>query len=193
LASKCFLHLKLWALACGLISAPAFANNFPDNLSNHLRYRVSGTIPASCSLTQGPSSIEVIGLQDPATDTVRSTSTDLPFSISCTTAVQVSLASLNGGLQSGQTTSDTDFVSLVKYQATLDLPGASAALECQSGAMNSGGCRRALTNQALEGNGRIRLRTQVADDLLIAGTYRDTVTLTISPRLDGSSATAASD
>ncbi|RIX27029.1 hypothetical protein [Sphingomonas edaphi] len=180
----------LAAIALTLSATAAHSATIPDNLASSLRYRVTGTIPTSCSLSQPVSAVEVIGLQNSATDTVNATQTDLPFTISCTTAVQVSMSSLNGGLQTDRTTSDADFASRVEYRATLDLPGNSSVLECRSNVMNAGGCRRTLVNEALEGNGRIRLNTQTSDDLLLAGTYADTVTLTISPRLDGGNASA---
>jgi hypothetical protein len=97
------------------------------------------------------------------------------------------MASAKGGLKTDSQSSDSDFASIVGYRATLDLPGASAALECRSEEMASGGtgCVRQLEDPAIQGDGRIRIHTAASGDLLLAGTYNDTVTLTISPQLSG--------
>jgi hypothetical protein len=169
------------------LAGNAAAAGIPDNLVSSLSYRVVGTITPSCALSQPAQDVEVIGLQDPNTDTVQSTDTDLAFTVSCTAPVRVTMASAKGGLKTDSQSSDSDFASIVGYQATLDLPGASAALECRSEEMASGGtgCVRQIEDPAIQGDGRIRIRTAASGDLLLAGTYNDTVTLTISPQLSG--------
>jgi hypothetical protein len=169
------------------IAGTAYAASIPDNLVSSLSYRVVGTITPSCSLSQPVQEVEVIGLQDPNSDTVQATDTDLPFTVSCTAPVRVTMASAQGGLKTNSETGDSDFASLVGYQATLDLPGASGALECRSDAMASGGagCVRELEDPAIQGDGKIRIHTAASGDLLLSGTYSDTVTLTISPQLSG--------
>jgi len=170
------------------IAGSASAATIPDNLVSSLSYRVVGTITPSCSLSQPVQDVEVIGLQDPNSDTVQATDTDLPFTVSCTAPVKVTMASARGGLQTDSASSDPDFASLVGYQATLDLPGASGSLDCRSDAMASGGagCVRDLEDPAIQGDGKIRIHTAASGDLLLTGTYSDTVTLTISPQLSGS-------
>jgi hypothetical protein len=177
--ASAFLHLAL--------AGSAAAASIPDNLSTSLSYRVVGTISASCSLSQPVQDVEVVGLQNPDTDTVQSTDTDLPFTVSCTAPVKVSMASAKGGLQTDNHSGDADFASLVGYHATLDLPGASAALDCRSDQMTNGGaqCVGQVQDAAIDGSGRIRIHTAASGELLLAGTYNDTVTLTISPQLDG--------
>jgi len=165
----------------------ARAASIPDDLVPSLSYRVVGTISPSCSLSQPTRAVEVVGLQNPDTDTVQATDTDLPFTVACTTPVKVAMISAHGGLLTDSLSPDTDFTSRVGYRATLDLPGASAALECRSDDMASGaaGCVREIQDGAIDGDGRIRIHTDPSGDLLLAGTYRDTVTLTISPQLSG--------
>lgn len=171
------------ALTC---IGPATAASIPDNLSSSLTYKVVGTITPSCSLTQPSQDVEVVGLQNPSTDAVQATDTELPFTVSCTAPVKVTMSSAKGGLQTDRTSGDTDFISLVGYNATLDMPGASDALECRSEDMANGGtgCIKQLSNETFDGDGRIRIHTTASGDLLLAGQYSDTVTLTISPQLD---------
>ena len=169
------------------LAGSAVAASIPDNLVNSLSYKVVGTITASCSLTQPTKDVEVVGLQNPASDTIQSTDTDLPFTVACTAPVKMTMASTQGGLKSDTQSSDGNFLSLVGYQATLNLPGASGALQCRSDQMANGGaqCTGELASQAPNGNGQIRIHTAASGSLLLAGTYNDTVTLTISPQLDG--------
>jgi len=169
------------------LPSSAIAASIPDNLVSSLNYRVVGSITPSCSLAQRTQAVDVLGLQNLDTDTVQATDTDLPFSVACTAPVRVTMASAHGGLKTDGITSDADFASLVAYHATLDMPGASDALECRSDEMANGGaqCVRELQNAAFAGDGRIRIHTNATDELLLAGTYNDTVTLTISPQLDG--------
>jgi len=177
------------AFACVAFACPGTvgAASIPDNLSSSLSYKVIGTITPSCAVSQPTSDVQVVGLQNPSSDAVQSTDTDLTFTVSCTAPVKVSMSSAKGGLKTDGTTSDRDFASTVDYKATLDMPGASDALECRSDQMVNGGagCTKQLPNPAFEGDGRIRIHTAAASDLLLAGTYNDTVTLTISPQLAG--------
>ena len=187
LPSKGALSLATILAICAS-AGPAFAADIPANLSNSLSYRVVGKISASCSVVQGQHDVSVVGLQNPSTDTVQQTETLLPFSVSCSAPVKVTMASLNGGLKTSAATGDGDFASAVPYRATLDMPGASNVLHCQSDAMAAGGsgCSRNDVGQvAFSGAGKIRIATQASDKLLLAGRYSDTVTLTISPMLDG--------
>jgi hypothetical protein len=181
--------LVAFAFATLACSSAAIGASIPDNLVSSLSYKVVGTITPSCTVSQPTQQVEVIGLQDLDTDTIKATDTDLPFTVSCTAPVKVTMASAQGGLKTAATTSDGDFASLVGYKATLDMPGANDALECRSDEMANGGagCVRQLPNEAFDGNGRIRIHTSASGELLLAGTYNDTVTLTVSPQLDGSS------
>lgn len=178
----------LLAAAWALGAPGAEAATVPDNLTPAVKYRVVGKITTSCALTQGAREVELVDLQDSATNTVRAASADLQFTIACNAPVRVSMTSHNGGLKAqGGETSDRDFASLVPYRATLDLPGAPNALQCDSDDMDGAarGCARRIEAEAFDGAGRIRLNTVASDALLLAGTYQDSVTLTISPRLGG--------
>jgi len=175
------------ALAQLAFVGAAQAAGIPDNLVTSLRYEVVGTITPNCSLTQPATSVSVVDLQDQSTDTIRSTKTDLPFTIDCNTPVKVAMLSSNGGLATPASTSDQDFATLVAYRASLDLPGAAGALQCDSAAMapSGSGCQRELTDPVTQGDGAIRLSTDASGQLLLAGTYHDTVTLTVTPQLSG--------
>lgn len=159
----------------------------PANIAPSIRYPVSGTIVAACSFSQGARDVRIIGLADPDDDTVRHSQTDLPFAIDCNAPVRVVMQSSNGGLlHAGAATSDPDFSNLVAYNATVHLPNSAAALSCRSHAMGvPEGCRTTTLNSAGSGDGRITVSVPSADRLLLAGRYRDRLTVTITPIIGG--------
>ena len=173
--------LAIAALAIASAATPAAASD----LVPALQYRVYGEVSPRCTISQASNATTVSGLQNKATDTVNSTAVDLAFNMACNTPSRVRLSSANGGLRTDAATSDASFTSLVPYRATLSLPGASNALACDSDAMSSddSSCSREIDETIHDGKGVVRISTEASDKLLLAGTYNDTFTLTVSPRI----------
>ena len=174
--------------AAGIVTAPAQAGSIPSNLQPSIRYPISGTISAACALAQNGNSAEVIDLADPTDNTPRARDVSLPFSVACNAPVRVSMTSSNGGLRfAGLPTSDPEFTAMVRYRATVFLPGPGEALSCASQAMDIAApdCSAHTREPVTSGSGQILVRTQASDALLQAGSYRDRVTLTVTPFLGG--------
>lgn len=170
--------------------SPAAATSIPDNLVSSIRYEVHGTISTSCGFVQGGGIADILDLADPADDSVRAARVDLGFKLNCNTPVRMSMTSASGGLAfAGAGTSDRDFTTLVRYRATVVLPGLGASLACQSIAMaTANGCAGQTRETVPSGDGRIEVSVTPSSDLLLAGTYRDQLTLTVTPLLgDGGS------
>lgn len=169
-------------------TAPALASSVPTNLQPSIRYPVSGTISAACTLAQSGTGAQVIDLADPSDNTVQAQSATLPFTVACNAPVQVRMTSDNGGLRfAGLATSDPEFTAMVRYRATVFLPGPGEALSCASEAMDvaAPACSAHIDTPVTSGTGHILVRTQASNALLQAGTYQDKVTLTVTPFLGG--------
>lgn len=181
--------LRLVMLAATAVPAgPALAGTIPTNLQPSIRYPVSGTISPACALAQSSTGAEVVALTNSTDNTPRSRDVSLPFNVECNSPVRVSMTSTHGGLRfAGQATSDPAFTQMVRYQATVILPGPGKALSCASQAMDIAApdCSAHTEKPVGKGTGHILVRTQAADALLQAGKYRDRVTLTITPFLGG--------
>lgn len=170
-----------------LCATPAAAETIPANLRPSLSYEVSGRISAYCSLVQGSREVAIAAIANPATDTVRATSVDLGFALDCNNPVRVRLSSNNGGLETAVSTSDPAFLRTVSYDATVHLPGMPSVLRCRSRDMTPAlaACQADTATAVASGAGRIAVTVPAQDGLLLAGTYRDRVTLTITPVLGG--------
>ena len=180
------VHLALCALLSAVSPLHAETAAIPVSLSPSLRYAVSGEIKAACTLTQDTREVSVVGIADPQTDAVRPTSTDLGFAVDCNSRMLVRMQSQRGGLQfSGPGTSDNAFVSLVPYKADLELPGAGRVLECRSSAMTADQCAAMSVGAVMSGRGRVIVRTDAQDRLLLAGDYADRVMISLTPLLGG--------
>lgn len=186
-ARRVALRLRLVAALAVLCPSASIAGSIPDNLKPSLSYEVTGVIRPVCSLNQGQRQVSLIGLANPATDTVRASTVDLPFALDCNSPVRLRLQSDNGGLKSARTTSDPAFLATVGYRATVHLPGMAAALQCRSQDMAStvASCQAETRTAVASGPGRVAVEVAAQDGLLLAGTYRDRVTLTITPVLGG--------
>lgn len=173
------------AAACAS-SAMAHGRGDAPRLSDSLRFEVVGEVPVDCSLTQTERSIEIEGVADPMTNRARAARASLPFSVSCNTPIIVSLESRNGALEfEGPFPTDSDFATQIEYAARVDLPGHRNALSCSSRSMDRGGarCAEKVRDTLIEGEGSVEIVTRPGNGLLLRGTYRDRVTLTISPRI----------
>lgn len=168
--------------------AMAATTSIPDNLVPSLRYEVSGVIVPACNFAQGGRDAAILGLADPATDTVRAVRIDLPFTVECNSPVRVAMVSNNGGLKHvGVGSSDAAFTSLVPYNAVVHLPSGGSALTCSSQMMSAmqAGCSARTSEPVAAGNGHIAVSVPAQDRLLLAGKYQDRVTLTLTPILGG--------
>lgn len=172
-------------------ASPALAASnvvIPTNLVPSLRYEVQGTIVPACTFAQGARDNEIVGLANPANDTVNAVRIDLPFTVQCNSPVRVAMVSNNGGLKHvGPGTSDPAFTALVPYDAVVSMPSGQAALRCTSGAMASdqAACSARTAEPVSAGRGRIAVSVPAQDRLLLAGQYQDRVTLTLTPILGG--------
>lgn len=104
----------------------------------------------------------------------------------------VSLSSLNGGLKSSSWTGDPDFTNLMRYTATVSLPGGVRGPTCGSVQMDPDGVQclkivagSALPDGVIAGLGRIDLKLAGDTRSLLAGDYSDRLTLTLSPTVSG--------
>jgi len=187
--------MRYWTglAGCALLAAatPALAGGHEQvpQLHRSLRIGVVGVVPVDCRLTQSAHDVSIENFQDPATDTVRAAAASLPFSVSCNTPISVSLSSTHGGLQfRGARTSDPAFATLIPYSAHVNMPGHAGLFHCRSANMADGhGCEGQVTDAITDGDGSIDVRLQASNALVLNGTYQDRLTITVTPRLGGSS------
>lgn len=127
----------------------------------------------------------VFGLQNTANNTVNAAFARFVIpTVICNTAFSVSANSVNGGLKTAQTTSDTDFTSLVNYNVDMKIDGIGNAPT-----QVAVGDQTLFTSpEARAGAGQITIDVPPSSKLLIEGTYLDTVTFTMTPSTGGSTA-----
>ena len=97
----------------------------------------------------------------------------------CNLPFTVSADSLNGGLESDTTTSDTDFVELVDYQIDVTFDQFSSSVVMASTVV--GGDEIGTHPEAAAGDFRIGIVVRAQDDLLLEGTYSDFLKVTMTP------------
>lgn len=184
---RCLAYIA--GLGLVMSAAPAWAHDWHDTpqLKQHLRVGVRGVVPADCSLSQSAHEVAIEGFQNPATDTVQRTKASLPFTVSCNTPVTVTLDSRDGGLKfKGAGTSDRAFTRLIPYSARVRLPEYGAVLNCRSHEMaQRNGCRTDVDATTIDGEGSIEVAIRASNDLVLAGEYQDSVTITLTPALGG--------
>ncbi|GAA4013069.1 hypothetical protein GCM10022280_08960 [Sphingomonas swuensis] len=183
-----FRALPLLLLAFAAPSMAATNVSVPTDLVPSLRYEVRGVIVPACTFAQGARDQSIVGLANPADDTVRAVRIDLPFTVQCNSPVRVAMVSNNGGLKHvGPGTSDPAFAGLVPYNAVVNLPNGGAALSCSSQAMavEQAACSGRTSEPVAAGRGHIAVSVPAQDRLLLAGRYQDQVTLTLTPLLGG--------
>lgn len=124
-------------------------------------------------------------------------SRDVPIILNCSGASRVAVRSANGGLVTGATA--TGYASKAPYDVTLNLVGdnlAKATATCSAGSLAAGGSCAAFAGTASSANGLrlasasikangsyVRLSAPAypaASAPLIAGTYTDTLIVTVS-------------
>lgn len=183
------------ALCCGTLillalASPAQAGNLTHNvpqLSPSLRYEVAGQVSANCHLQQPTHGVEITGVADRDTDLAQAATARLPFTINCNTPMRVEMTSLHGALQySGTASSDAHFTAQIDYSASLNLPGRDAVLTCESAQMRevAPNCSGIVSDGGVvNGEGSIRVDTRAGSGLLQAGTYSDTLRVTVTPIL----------
>lgn len=184
---RCLAYIA--ALGLAVPAVPAWAHDWHDTpqLKQHLRVGIRGVVPADCSLSQSVREVPIEGFQNPATNTVQRTKARLPFTVSCNTPVSVTLDSRDGGLKfKGAGTSDRAFTTLIPYSAKVRLPDYGAVLSCHSHEMaQKNGCHTDVDATTIDGEGSIEVAIKASNDLVLAGEYQDSVTITLTPALGG--------
>ncbi|MGO4410358.1 MULTISPECIES: hypothetical protein [unclassified Brevundimonas] len=122
-----------------------------------------------------------LSIQEPTTNTIQNASAFISYANSqCNTPFTITANSQNGGLlNSTNTTTDTAFASLVKYNVGV-----------QFGAQNTGGAVAAgdfslnwAQQQATAGTFRFSVDVPAQNRLLLQGTYSDFLKVTMTPTI----------
>ncbi len=161
-------------------------------MSDRLRVALVGRISPQCQLDQQSHSATFETVQDPVRGGTQGGQLDLPFSLKCNSAFNVSLHSKEGGLRfDGRGPSDSDFQTLIPYEAVLRTPGrAGPALSCESkdmaGAQLRPDCLAEISSaKGANGPGSVRVRVPASGRPLLQGVYADTLTMRVVPVLGG--------
>jgi opacity protein-like surface antigen len=97
----------------------------------------------------------------------------------CNTPFTMKLNSLNGGLKSANTTSDTDFIQLVPYRVGFNFDGHGASSQF----LPAGDTVVDTVNEATAASANIGIVVPAQDKLLIEGAYTDTLTASLIPNI----------
>ena len=176
------------ALLTQAAPAAAHSNSAPLGLKDSFRVKVVGEVAPSCSLTQSvhEASFDVL---DEVTGGARDASLDLPFEIDCNASFNMKLESRNGALDfDGAGSASSAFRRSINYRTEVRLPdGLGGVMRCASATMGQkAGCATVVATQdVVQGAGSIKVLVSRDGQPLLRGVYRDTLTLTLQPRLGG--------
>jgi hypothetical protein len=120
----------------------------------------------------------VLDIQNDGDNTVRAASANFDFArFVCNTPFAVKASSSNGGLKSANSTSDSDFVSLIAYNINVTMDGVEGSQKNISTSNQD-----VLTStEARAGAAQVRIRVPAQDKLVLQGAYNDVVLLTMTP------------
>lgn len=143
------------------------------------------------SFGSGGSSAEADGtwtlnMQNPTNNTIQLVEGAVTYSNSqCNTKFDIIASSQNGGLtNTDQTTTDTNFASKVSYQIDVKFGGGATS---PLATVTTAGAQNLISGQqATAGDFRVGIRVPAnPNTLLLQGTYRDQLTVTMRPVLGG--------
>lgn len=180
--ARCLAFLSL-----GAAGSAAIASDIPDNLSPTLNYAVTGMIEPRCELRTHTRSVSLLNVQDPSDNSLVGGQATLPFELSCNSPFLVSMTSKNGGLEyDALPSSDAAFTRLLAYRASVNFAGQGSVLACASEGMATGtNCSSRVRAPVSAREGAIEVTIAPRDTLLLAGEYRDEITIAVSPRIGG--------
>ena len=100
----------------------------------------------------------------------------------CNTAFNITMGSVNGGLKSSNTTTDTDFTLLVPYTTQYNFDGVDTGAIASNTVVGGLGAHVVKSSsQATAGELNIDIVVSAMDKLLVKGNYSDIVWLTVVP------------
>lgn len=99
----------------------------------------------------------------------------------CNTPFTIQGSSAQGGLRSSTTTSDTDFVQLIPYNAAINFDGVAGNHTFQSGSAENS--PQLPGTEARAGAVALTLSVQAMGQLMLQGSYTDQLTVTMSPNI----------
>lgn len=146
----------------------------------------TGIISPKCTLTQDATT----GTFPDVLNAGTTSTLTLTFTMFCNKAYTATLYSLNGGLKFDKTTAK-GFGDLLPYTATLNLFGASALICKDALSKNTGSATKPTSNcsvsvtdsKAYAGKGSVVLNVAAGTGALMAGNYKDTLTLQLTPNV----------
>lgn len=172
----------VWVVPAALL-APTAAH------ADQLTVTASGTIPSSCSIASAS--------PFPAVNLSANGSVGAQATVNCNTGFKINALSANGAIKSN-TAAPSGFTNSVAYDFTLSVPlesGGPIPATCASGTLVSGQASCALSpgnTTGLSSGGTASINKTAALTVawtvptlptrLIAGSYSDTITLTITPQ-----------
>jgi hypothetical protein len=131
--------------------------------------------------TEADGTFNFTHLQNPNNDTVQHVSGKYSLNnIVCNTPFTVTANSVNGGLKSANTTSDTAFATLIPYQIQFLFDG---LLGANIYTVAQGNQNLLVGHEARAGAGSLNIYTQPSSKLVLQGGYSDTVTLSMTPNV----------
>lgn len=188
--------LAVFAVPAQAQSVPgtAYAGGSPGNIT--VSVPVRATVGSQCGFATGaaPSANLNVGQIDVANWTF-----DVPFTLECTGPSRVAIVSTNGGLKTAGTITDPGYAGLAPYDVAVNVArtgatttgncaaadlSASAATVCQlrGTASTSVGLLVNAPSFGLTGSYvRVSAPAYAGPAVLVAGTYSDTLTVTVSP------------
>lgn len=165
----------------------------PSDATTSFAVTISGNITPSCTIvTSGTGDFG--NITDGRNGLAEAAKLALPFTLTCNTPYEASIASMNGGL-AYQGQAETAFAPIVEYDASLDMDSIAGgvSLSCDSARMRVAqsdarprcriGSSRDVTTA--DGEGFVRLQLRPGTRPLQMGAYTDELVLRIAPRVSG--------
>jgi hypothetical protein len=169
------------ARACVIAFFAASAQTTSACAGDSVAIELVGDIEPECRLTALPGGINL--------GTLAKTGTQLiPFQLNCNAPFDYSVRSREGGLKAGALNVPLGFAAKIPYALETRIPTnegiiidqcGSATLATAAPPCGHGGSGSAI---AIEQTGSLMISWAIGDEL-VAGTYTDVVTLSVSPRL----------